>query len=121
MHFLHVSGLDIYLPRQQLFGQETGIMPKKPYYSEENLNCRRSIGYLVRRLHNVMVPEAEARFAAAEISFTQWVTLMGLREGIAKTCAEVANHLGGTRRIAGSSISFSPPRGRRWRKRWRRG
>jgi DNA-binding MarR family transcriptional regulator len=94
MHFLHVSGLDIYLPRQQLFRQGMGIMPKKPYYNEENLNCRRSIGYLVRRLHNVMVPEAEARFAAAEISFTQWVTLMGLREGVAKTCAEVAQHLG---------------------------
>jgi DNA-binding MarR family transcriptional regulator len=69
-------------------------MPKKPYYTEENLNCRRSIGYLVRRLHTLMLPEVEARFAAAEVSFTQWVTLMGLREGIAKTCAEVANHLG---------------------------
>jgi DNA-binding MarR family transcriptional regulator len=69
-------------------------MPKKPYYSLENLSCRRSIGYLVRRLHNLVVPRAEAQFAHAELSFTQWVTLMGLGEGIAKTCAEVAQHLG---------------------------
>ncbi len=69
-------------------------MPKKPYYTEENLSCRRSIGYLVRRLHNLIVPRAEAQFAQAELSFTQWVTLMGLGEGIAKTCAEVAHHLG---------------------------
>ena len=69
-------------------------MPSKPFYSEENLQCRRSIGYLVRRLHNLIVPEAEGRFAAAEISFTQWVTLMGLREGIASTCADIARHLG---------------------------
>jgi DNA-binding MarR family transcriptional regulator len=69
-------------------------MPKKPYYTEKNLNCRHSIGYLVRRLHNLMAPRAEARFARAELSFTQWVTLMGLGDGIAKTCAEVAQHLG---------------------------
>lgn len=69
-------------------------MPKKPYYTEENLSCRRSIGYLVRRLHNLFVPRAEAKFASAELSFTQWVTLMGLGEGIAKTCAEIAQHLG---------------------------
>lgn len=69
-------------------------MPKKPFYSVENLRCRRSLGYLVRRLHNLIVPEAEARFEAAELSFTQWVTLMGLREGIAETCAEIARHLG---------------------------
>jgi DNA-binding MarR family transcriptional regulator len=69
-------------------------MPKKPYYTEENLRCRRSIGYLVRRVQNLMVPRAEARFADAELTFTQWVTLMGLGEGIAKTCAEIANHLG---------------------------
>ncbi|HEY1609439.1 MAG TPA: MarR family winged helix-turn-helix transcriptional regulator [Paraburkholderia sp.] len=69
-------------------------MPKKPYYSVENLSCRRSIGYLVRRLHNLVVPRAEEQFAHAELSFTQWVTLMGLGEGIARTCAEVAHHLG---------------------------
>lgn len=69
-------------------------MAKKPYYTLESLHCRRSIGYLVRRLHNLMVPRAEARFADAELTFTQWVTLMGLGEGLASTCAGIANHLG---------------------------
>jgi DNA-binding MarR family transcriptional regulator len=66
----------------------------KPYYTVDNLRCRKSIGYLVRRLHNLMLPEVEGRFAESELSFTQWVTLMGLREGIAKTCADIARHLG---------------------------
>ena len=69
-------------------------MTKKPFYTAENLHCRRSIGYLIRRIHQLMVPQAEARFAAAEISFTQWVVLMGLREGLSVTCADVARHLG---------------------------
>lgn len=69
-------------------------MPRRPFYTAESLSCRRSIGYLVRRLHNLIVPEAEARFAATELTFTQWVTLMGLREGVAETCAEIARHLG---------------------------
>jgi DNA-binding MarR family transcriptional regulator len=67
---------------------------KKPYYTVENLDCRSSIGYLVRRLHSLIVPRAEARFADSELSFTQWVALMRLGEGLAKTCAEVAQHLG---------------------------
>ena len=69
-------------------------MTKKPFYTIDNFHCRKSVGYLVRRLHQLMVPQAEARFAAAEISFTQWVVLMGLREGLTLTCADIARHLG---------------------------
>jgi DNA-binding MarR family transcriptional regulator len=69
-------------------------MPRKPYYAVDNLRCRKSVGYLVRRLHNLMLPQVEGRFADAELTFTQWVTLMGLREGLVKTCVDIARHLG---------------------------
>src|SRR5271170_4102638 len=65
----------------------------KAFYRVDTFDCRRSVGYLVRRLHNLMMPRAEAQFADAELTFSQWVVLMSLREGIATTCAELARHM----------------------------
>lgn len=69
-------------------------MAEKPFYTAENFHCRSSVGYLVRRLHNLMVPQIEERFEAAELTFTHWVVLMGLSEGRVRTCADAARHLG---------------------------
>jgi DNA-binding MarR family transcriptional regulator len=69
-------------------------MTGKPFYSEKAFDCRTSIGYLTRRLQTLAAPQIEARFAASELTFTQWIALMGLREGIANTCADIAHHLG---------------------------
>lgn len=65
----------------------------KPYYRVESFEGRRSLGYLTRRLHNLTMPRAEALFADAEITFSHWVALMALRDGIATTCAGIARHL----------------------------
>src|SRR5262249_5649583 len=65
----------------------------KAFYSVENFEARRSIGYLVRRLHNLIVPRAEALFADADFTFSQWVVLMAVRDGIANTCGEIARHM----------------------------
>jgi DNA-binding MarR family transcriptional regulator len=67
-------------------------MPK-PYFHAEDFNCRQSLGYLTRRIQNLTNPHAEAIFADQELSFTQWISLMGLREGVAKTSADLARHL----------------------------
>lgn len=67
-------------------------MPK-PYFRAENFNCRQSLGYLTRRVQNLANPQAEAIFADQELTFTQWISLMGLREGVAKTSADLARHL----------------------------
>ena len=67
-------------------------MPK-PFYDAENFNGCRSIGYLVRRCHNKLMPRAEALFADAELTFSQWVVLMSLRDKDADTCADIARHM----------------------------
>jgi DNA-binding MarR family transcriptional regulator len=75
----------------------------KPYYQVGSFEGRRSLGYLIRRLHNLVMPRAEALFADADFTFTQWVVLIALRDGIATTCAEIARHMdhdaGATTRI----------------------
>jgi DNA-binding MarR family transcriptional regulator len=66
----------------------------KPFYRVADFDCRKSLGYLSRRFHNLITAQAEALFADAELTFTQWVTLMALRDGIADTAADIARHLG---------------------------
>jgi DNA-binding MarR family transcriptional regulator len=65
----------------------------KPFYRVDTFEARHSIGYLVRRLHNLIVPRAEALFADADFTFSQWVVLMAVRDGIADTCGEIARHM----------------------------
>jgi DNA-binding MarR family transcriptional regulator len=66
----------------------------KNYYKPDTFRPRRAIGYLIRRLHNLIVPHAEALFADEEITFSQWVALVSLRDGLTRTCADIARHLG---------------------------
>ena len=63
------------------------------YFKIDNFDCRRAPGYLVRRLHNLVVPMAEDLFGDAEITFTQWVILVALRDKIASTSADLARHM----------------------------
>ena len=65
----------------------------EPFYRVETFEGRRSLGYLIRRLHNLVIPKAEALFADAEFTFSQWVVLVALRDGLAQTCAEIARHM----------------------------
>jgi len=67
-------------------------MPK-PHFRAGDFNCRKSLGYLTRRVQNLTTPHAEAIFADQDLSFTQWISLMGLSEGVAKTSADLARHL----------------------------
>ena len=67
-------------------------MPPK-HFKTESFNCKRSPGYLIRRMHNLVMPRAEALFSDAEITFSHWVSLMALRDGIASTAAEIARHM----------------------------
>ena len=66
---------------------------RKPYYSVDNYLGSKAIGYLVRRLHNAMMPRAEALFADAELTFSHWVILIGLRDGAVASCADIARHM----------------------------
>lgn len=64
-----------------------------PHYDVETFEGRKSLGYLIKRLFNQTMPRAEALFADADFTFTQWIVLMAVRDGIATTAAEVARHL----------------------------
>ncbi len=66
---------------------------RKPYYTVDNFLGIKSIGYLVRRVHNSMMPRAEGLFADAELTFSHWVILIGLRDGAVATCADIARHM----------------------------
>jgi DNA-binding MarR family transcriptional regulator len=65
----------------------------KPFYRPETYGARTSIGYLLRRLNNLMTPRAEARFASQDLTFSHWVALICLRDGVVGTCADIARHL----------------------------
>jgi DNA-binding MarR family transcriptional regulator len=66
---------------------------RQPYFRSESYTAQKSPGYLIRRLHNLVTPMAETLFADEELSFTQWITLMALRDSIADTPAGIARHL----------------------------
>jgi DNA-binding MarR family transcriptional regulator len=65
----------------------------KPFYDLDNYRAQNSIGCKIRQLNNLMVPRAEARFADQELTFSHWLALMALRDGIADTCAALSRHM----------------------------
>ena len=65
----------------------------KPYYSAETYRARSSVGYLIRRTHNLLMPKVEGAFAEHEVTFTQWVILMYLRDGLATTAAGICRDM----------------------------
>lgn len=65
----------------------------KPFYNRENFDAQNSLGCLLRRAVNMMTPRAEARFVDRELSFSQWIALVCVRDGITKTCADIARHM----------------------------
>lgn len=67
-------------------------MPK-PFYDIDSFDGGKSIGYLIRRCHTKMMPQIEAQFADAELTFSQWVVLMSLRDKAAGTCADIARNM----------------------------
>jgi DNA-binding MarR family transcriptional regulator len=60
------------------------------YYRADRYKAANSIGYLVKRAHQLAYPLVEAAFAAEAISFSQWALLMCLRDGLAKNCSDAA-------------------------------
>lgn len=65
----------------------------KPFYDLETYGAKKSIGCKIRQLNNLMTPRAEARFVDQELTFSHWLALMALRDGIADTCAGLSRHM----------------------------
>lgn len=65
----------------------------KKHYRPENFEARRSVGYLIKRLNSLSMPRLEALFGNEELTFSHWIALMALRDGLAHTCADIARHM----------------------------
>jgi DNA-binding MarR family transcriptional regulator len=55
--------------------------------------AQRSPGRLMRRLDKIMSAYVESRFDEWDLSFTQWVALKVVRDGIARNAGELAREL----------------------------
>jgi DNA-binding MarR family transcriptional regulator len=77
-------------------------MPKQ-FYRADTYRARDSIGYLMKRVTSMMMDRIEASFEGHGFTFTQWVVLMYLRDGISVTpagiCREMRHDSGALTRV----------------------
>ena len=59
------------------------------FYKVKNYNARKSIGYLIRRGSNLLTAQIESLFVEQDLTFTQYVILMNLRDKLATNCGEL--------------------------------
>lgn len=65
----------------------------KPYYTRANYAKKNSVGYLMRIGINLVLPLMEALFEDQELTFSQWTTLMALRDGRVQTAGDLAQSI----------------------------
>lgn len=65
----------------------------RPFYHASHYGMKNSVGYLIRRNANLILPQLEALFTDASLTFSQWTVLMALREWGQSTAAEIARDI----------------------------
>ena len=65
----------------------------RPFYRATHYGMRNSVGYLIRRSTNLILPQMETLFEEESLTFSQWTVLMALREWGQSTAADVARHI----------------------------
>jgi DNA-binding MarR family transcriptional regulator len=68
-------------------------MPEQ-HYLPDTYRSRDSVGYLVRRLYTLMLARFESALAQADFTLTQWIVLIQVHEGVARTASDIAHDLG---------------------------
>jgi DNA-binding MarR family transcriptional regulator len=68
-------------------------MPEQ-HYLPSTYRSRDSVGYLVRRLYTLMLARFEGALAQADFTLTQWIVLIQVHEGVARTASDIAHDLG---------------------------
>ena len=68
-------------------------MPEQ-YYQPQTYLSRDSVGYLVRRLYTLLLARFEGALAQADFTLTQWIVLIQVRDGLARTASDIASDLG---------------------------
>ena len=73
------------------------------HYRTETYLARSSVGYLLKRAHLLMLDQLESVVAGSDITITQWVVMMHLREGLAinarDLCAQLRHDSGALTRL----------------------
>ena len=64
-------------------------MPEQ-YYRADTYRARDSMGYLLRRVYSIMHERIEAAFAEHDLTLMQWIILIHLRDGLARTASDIA-------------------------------
>ena len=65
----------------------------RPFYRADDYSMKNSVGYLVRRTSNLMLPLMESLVTEESLTFSQWIVLMTLREWGRSTSAELARDI----------------------------
>jgi DNA-binding MarR family transcriptional regulator len=63
------------------------------HYDAKSFTSGKSIGYLVKLAHLMMVDRATEAFAGHDLSFVQWVVMIRLREGKEVTASDLCRAL----------------------------
>jgi DNA-binding MarR family transcriptional regulator len=73
------------------------------YYQADTYQAQDSIGYLIKRAHLLLVDRLEMVIEGSGLTFTQWVVLMYLRDGLALNattlCAKLRHDSGALTRV----------------------
>jgi len=63
------------------------------HYRAEDYQARSSVGYLLKRAHSLLVDQLEVAVADSDITTTQWIVLMHLRDGLAINASDLCSQL----------------------------
>ncbi len=63
------------------------------HYRPENYKARTSVGYLIKRAQSLLIDQLESVVAGSELTFTQWVVLIYLRDGLAINATDLCSQL----------------------------
>ncbi|HSQ69921.1 MAG TPA: helix-turn-helix domain-containing protein [Steroidobacteraceae bacterium] len=59
------------------------------HYRVDDYRAVDSIGHLIRRVYTVMLGRAEGAFGEQGFTLMQWIVLLYLRDGLARTASEI--------------------------------
>jgi DNA-binding MarR family transcriptional regulator len=65
----------------------------KQHYTAETYRARSSVAYLIKRAQSLLIDRFEQAVSPGELTFTQWVILMYLRDGMAINASDLCSQL----------------------------
>ena len=63
------------------------------HYQSDIYQARTSVGYLLKRAHSLLIDHLESVVSGSDLTFTQWVVLMYLRDGLAINATDLCSQL----------------------------